>query len=157
MCLAVAGLAWRRGGLPSGSGLLVMGGVAGHGRARVAVGCRARVLWLYLASKRAWCPDRPSSELAEGAGLLTLRSGFYPRGRRAWPLAAGARLRWSCGLRGHLLAGTALAGGDGGVPGDGRVVMAWTWRSSAAAIAARAWSVVSGSFARPASAACWAA
>ena len=60
---------------------------------------------------------QPSSELAEGAGLLTLINRFHPRSMRALPLAVGARPRRSRGGV-HLLAGAAPPSGDAGVPGD---------------------------------------
>jgi len=110
--LALAGHDWLARPLVNG-GLEFLAGVG-----VLVAGCRGLVLRLYLASKRAWVSRQPSSELAEGAGLLTLRSGFDPRGMRAWPLTVGASPRWSCG-GGHLLAGAAAPGGDVGVPGGG--------------------------------------
>ena len=61
---------------------------------------------------------QPSSELAEGRGLLTLTNAFHPRRRRALPLAAGVCPRQSCGLRSHLLARVKAPGSDVSVPGD---------------------------------------
>ena len=80
---------------------------------------------------------QPSSELAEGAGLLTLINRFHPRSMRAcpWP--------WAHAHGGHAAAFTSWPGRrrPAAMPasqGMRRVMIAWIWRSSAAAIAARA-------------------
>ena len=107
------GRAWLAG--PAAGVLQGWGSACGRA---VGPGVLCLVLRLYLASKRAWWSRQPSSELAEGAGLLTLTNGFHPRQWRALPLAVGARPRRSCGLCVHLLAGATPPGGDVGVPGD---------------------------------------
>ena len=101
---------WPDGGCAAGLGGLV----CGYGAAWGAVpGPPA------LPSFQAGSSSRqPSSELAEGRGLLTLTNGFHPRRRRALPLAAGVCPRQSCGLRSHLLARVKAPGSDVSVPGD---------------------------------------
>ena len=140
-CLWLGMLDWPDGGCAAGLGGLV----CGYGAAWGAVpGPPA------LPSFQAGLSSRqPSSELAEGRGLLTLTNGFHPRRRRALPLAAGVCPRQSCGLGGHLLARAKAPGGDVSVPGDAAGKIAWIWRISAAAIAARACWSVSRSSARP--------
>src|SRR6266536_894070 len=75
------------------------------------------VLRLYLASKRAWCPDSLHPSLRRGRGCSRSQTGLTRGEDELGPVTAGARPRWSCG-GGHLLARAAPPGGDAGVPGD---------------------------------------